>query len=91
MQLKVHVPGNRRDYEDKGTDVTVNSEQDILGLGFVVARAVRAWVKGIPLVPSSMDLHFAIHAEMVAGEQTDTEIAAAPETPRPKRKRKASK
>ena len=91
MQLIVRIPGNsRNDFEDTA-EITVNSEKDILSLGFAAARAVRAWVKSIPLVPSTGDLHFHITAEMVSGELAPPQAKSDTDAPKPKRKRKASK
>jgi hypothetical protein len=91
MQLKVYLPGDRRNIVDDGAEFTVNSEKDILSLGFAAARAVRAWVKRIPLVPSRDDLQFPIRAEMEGGESAPTKAETDEAPPRPKRKRKASK
>jgi hypothetical protein len=91
MQLKVFLPTMSVGPLSDPEEFTVNSEADILKLGFAAARAVRAWVKRIPLVPSRDDLQFPIRAEMEGGESAPTKAETDEAPPRPKRKRKASK
>ena len=91
MQLKVYLPGNRDNFYDDGQELVIKSEKDILAAGFAAARAVRAWIRSIPLVPSTGDLHFNIYAEMVGDDAGRPTPATDDESPKPKRKRKASK
>lgn len=91
MQLNVYIPSSDPLSVDEDATFVVNSEADILKLGFAAARAVRAWVKRMPLVPSTGDLHFHISAEMVQSGASKEDAGDATETPRPKRKKKASK
>ncbi len=91
MQLKVTFPDMTRDLEADPEEFIVNNEHDILKLGFAAARAVRAWVKRIPLVPSRYDLEFPIRAEMEGGEGSPPPADDDAAAPAPKRKRKAKK
>jgi hypothetical protein len=91
MQLRVVFPQDRDSSFDEGEEVMVRSEADITKAGFAAARSVRAWLRGLPFVPSSTDLHYNVYAEVATDEEKAPASAPNGEAPRPKRKRKASK
>lgn len=91
MQLRVSFPDSDRGSFGEGEVVVVRNEQDIRKAGFAAARAVRAWLQGLPFVPSTGDLHFNVYAEVESDEKPKATPAPAADATRPKRKRKASK
>lgn len=91
MQLKVSFPARFGSASSEDEDVTVRSENDIRTAGFAAARSVRTWLRNMPFVPDTGDLHFNIYAEVVPDKESKASPAPNGAEPRPKRKRKASK
>ncbi len=91
MQLQISWPISDELDPDYQEDVTVRTEADIRTAGFAAARAVRTWLRRMPFVPSTADLHFNIYAEVQQDEPPKPAPAPASDAPRPKRKRKARK
>jgi len=90
MQLSLRIPSEHGDAELEG-EFSVATEADINKAGFAVARSVRAWLRRMPFVPSTGDLHYHISAEVEAGAGAAQGADSNDEAPRPKRKRKKDK
>lgn len=91
MQLKVGVPSTSVEDEFDGSDVTVTSFRDINRIGAQVARAVRSWLRQIPMTPHVKTRMFTISAEWVEGKDSRLPIQPEAAPTRPTRKRKARK
>lgn len=91
MQLTLHIPGEHGDPEELEGEFSVANEADINKAGFAVARSVRAWLRRMPFVPSTGDLHYNIYAEVGSDAAAAHGSDASGESPRPKRKRKKDK
>ncbi len=91
MQLLLHLTDRDRGLDDQAIEVPVQNERDIRTAGFAAARAVRSWLRAMPFVPGTMDLHFNIYAEVVSDGDAKDLVHATDDAPAPKRKRKAKK
>lgn len=91
MQLRLTMPGSTTSYDDSEEQVLVRSEIDISKAGFAAARAVRTWLRQMPFVPSTGDLHFNITAEVEQDPASMVHEQDKVTVPAPKRKRKGKK
>ncbi len=91
MQLRLYLPSARHDLEEDPPEVVVRSERDITTAGFAAARALREWLRSMPFVPGTSDLHFHVSAEVVSDEEAKEAAHADVDGATPKRKRKAKK
>ncbi len=91
MQLKVRLYTG--DIEQGEINQVIGSFRDILRLGHDTARAVRDWLRRIPMTPHPKHHQVNLYAEWVEDKpKRDTaEQELAAESPRPKKKRKARK
>ncbi len=90
MQLRVCIPSRFGSASSEDEDVIVRSELDIRTAGFAAARAVRQWLRQMPFVPSTGDLHFNIYAE-VEQEKTPKPAPPAPSVAPPARRKKKAR
>jgi hypothetical protein len=87
MQLRVSFPARYGSASSEDEDVIVRSETGIRAAGFAAARAVRTWLRNMPFVPSTGDLHFNVYAVVEADEVQTFRAGDAVSVPAPKRKR----
>lgn len=87
MQLRLVLPISDELDPEYREDITVRTEADIRTAGFAVGRAVRTWLRRLPFVPSTSDLHFNVYAEVVPDEKPKPAPVPAPDAPPAKRKR----
>lgn len=91
MQLKLYIPLCSGSLIEDDGEVIVRTEQDIRTAGFAVARGVREWLRRMPFVPSTSDLHYGVSAEVLPEESKRAAVAGPPDLASEKRKRKAKK
>ncbi len=91
MQLKVFVPGDDDPALYESNQVTVKSFRDIVAIGHKVARAVRDWLRQVPMTPHVKQKNFYISAVWVEAGPVPSNPGSESETEVPKRKRKARK
>jgi hypothetical protein len=91
MQLRLVFVGEGSLINRGMTHVMVSSEKDIRAAGFDVARSLRSWLRNMPFVPSTSDLHFHVYAEVVGEPVSKVNEVATVTVDAPKRKRKKVK
>ncbi len=91
MELKVTLPGMVELDDPEECEITVRSFRDVVRIGAAVARAVRDWLRQVPMTPHVKQKNFYISAEWVEGTSNPGKPDLAAEPSRSKRKRKAKK
>ncbi len=95
MQLRVMVPITEADGKDTVDERIVHSFRDVVSIGHEVARAVREWLRTVPMTPHPKQCAFYLTAEWVEDAKTEVNPAGGdrvaehpPAKKRPARKRR---